>query len=82
MVKNLVLGPTLATLDQIWAQKFFYLYYMLDIVASYHCTQLQGKLMNHTWENAKKTSFGTNFGPFGPNLVPRNFLMDFASTTC
>ena len=32
----------------------FYLYYMLDIVASYHCMQFQGKLMNQTWENGKK----------------------------
>ena len=32
----------------------FYLFYMLDIVASYHCMQLQGKLMNQTWENGKK----------------------------
>ena len=26
----------------------------------------RGKLMNQTWENGKKTSFGPNFGPFGP----------------
>ena len=26
----------------------FYLYRMLDIVASYHCMQFQGKLMNQT----------------------------------
>ena len=25
---------------------------MLDIVASYHCVQFQGKLVNQTWENA------------------------------
>ena len=31
--------------------------------------RFQGKLMNRTWENGKKkTSFGTNFGPFGRNL--------------
>ena len=46
----------------------FYLYYMLDIVASYHCMWFQGKLMNQTWENSKKPSFGPDFGPFGPNL--------------
>ena len=28
---------------------------MLVIVASYHCMQLQGKLMNDTWKNKKKT---------------------------
>ena len=32
----------------------FYLY-MLDIVASYHCMQFQGKLKNQTWETGKKT---------------------------
>ena len=31
---------------------------MLDIVASYHCMQFQGKLINQTWENNKKPSFG------------------------
>ena len=51
----------------------FYFYYMVDIVASYHCMQFQGKLMNQTWENGKKPSFGTDFGPFGPNVDPRNF---------
>ena len=35
---------------------------MLDIVASHHCMQVQGKLMNKTWENGKKTSFGPDFG--------------------
>ena len=44
------------------------LYCMFDIVSSYHCMQLQGKLMNQTWENSKKPSFWPDFGPFGPNL--------------
>ena len=47
----------------------FSLYYMLDIVASYHCMQFQGKLMNQTWENDKKPSFWPDFGPFGQNLA-------------
>ena len=34
---------------------------MLDIVASYHCMQLQGKLMNETWENGKKCIFNRDF---------------------
>ena len=46
----------------------FYFYYMLDIVASYHCMQFQGKLMNQTWENSKKPIFGPDFGPFSPDL--------------
>ena len=46
---------------------------MLDIVASYYWMQFQGKILNQTWENDKKPSFGTNFGHFGWNLGPRNF---------
>ena len=30
--------------------------------------QFQEKLMNQTWENGKKPSFGINFGPFDLNL--------------
>ena len=40
---------------------------MLDIVASYHCMQIQRKLLNQNWEYDKKSSFGPDFGPFGPN---------------
>ena len=35
----------------------FYLFLMLDIVASYHSMQFQGKLMKQTGENGKKPSF-------------------------
>ena len=59
----------------------FYHYYMLNIVASYHCMQQQRKLMNQTWENDKKPSFGPDFGPFDPNLGPI-FFVDFTSTRC
>ena len=48
MTKDIDLDPNLGP------QFFFhglYLYYMLDIVASYQCMQFQGKLTNHTWEN-------------------------------
>ena len=57
----------------------FDLFYMLDIVASYHCMQFQGLLTNQTWENGKKPSFGTDFVPFGPNLGPKHFFMKFTS---
>ena len=40
---------------------------MLDIIASYHCLQFYGKLMNQTSENGKKSSFGPDFRLFGPN---------------
>ena len=55
---------------------------MLDIVASYHCMQIQGKLMNKTGKNDKKPSFGPDFGTFRPNLGPQFFSVDFTSTTC
>ena len=48
----------------------FYLYYYLDIVACYHCMQCQGKLMNTTWKNDKKPSFGSKLGS-------HNFLQGF-----
>ena len=113
----------------------FYLYCMLDIVASYHCMRLQGKLTNQIWENdekpsfrtnsepfrpdlglnifhefnlyymlqivesyhsfsvsrktnkpisrmVKRLSFGINFGPFGPNLSQKNYFINYTSTTC
>ena len=60
----------------------FYLHYMLDIVARYYCMLFQGKLMNLTWENGKKPSFRNDFDPFGPNLGPKFFFMNFTSTTC
>ena len=69
MVKNLVSRSILNLLDQICVQKFFfhgfYLYYMLDFVASYHCMQLQGRLMNQTRENEEKKTpqFWDQFWP-------------------
>ena len=39
---------------------------MLEIVASYHCMEFQGKLMNQTWENDKKNLIS---GPILGRLV-------------
>ena len=50
---------------------------MLEIVPSYHYMIFQEKLMNQTWENGKKLSFGPNFGTFSPNLGPKNFFHGF-----
>ena len=47
---------------------------MLDIVASYHCMQFRGKLINQTCENSKKPSFGPDFDPFGPNFSHQNLF--------
>ena len=40
---------------------------MLDIIASYHHIQVQGKLMIQTQENGEKLHFGPDLGPLGPN---------------
>ena len=47
---------------------------MLDIVASYHCTQFQRTLMKQTRENNKKPSFEANFGPLGLISGRQNFF--------
>ena len=81
MVKNLVLGPILAPLEKNWAQIFFhvfYLYCMIDIVAS--CMQFQRKLMNQTWEKSLVLGlilaqiWVTNFFFFPQKIWPRQLL--------
>ena len=37
--------------------------------------------MNQTWENGKKSNFGSNFALFGPNLGLKTFFVDFTSTS-
>ena len=64
--KNLVLGPIWNLQPKFGLQTFFcgwYLYKMLEVVASYHCMQFHRKLMNQTWENGKKPTFVSDFGP-------------------
>ena len=72
--KNLVLGQLLVHFAKIRDQKKFirrfYICQMLDIIACYQCMQFQGKLMKQTWENSKKPSFATEFGPFCPKFGP------------
>ena len=60
----------------------FYLYYMLEIAASYHCMQFQGKSMNQTWENGQKSSVRLKFGPLQPKFSPKTFFVGFSSTRC
>ena len=50
---------------------------MLDIIASHHGMEFQGKLMNQTWENGKKPKFGPDFGPFGTNSGRQLFFFFF-----
>ena len=45
-----------------------------------YCMKFQGTLMNQNWENDKKPSFGTDFGPFGPNLDSKTFFINFTLT--
>ena len=50
MVKNLISCPPIF--------RGLYLYYMLDIVASYHRIQFQQKIMIQTQENGKNLILG------------------------
>ena len=76
MVKNL--GTKFAPFGPNLGPKIcfhiFCLNYMLDIVASYHYIQCQGKLMNQTWKNSKNPNCGPDFVPFGPNLGHQIFF--------
>ena len=86
MVKNLVSGPNLARFGPNLVPKSFfrrfYFYWMLEIVASYHFKQFKENLVNWTWENSKKPSFGSDFDPFGPNFAPKSFVVNFICTKC
>ena len=46
---------------------------MLDIIATYHYVQFQGKLMIQIQENNEKPHFGPDLGLMDPNLG-RNFF--------
>ena len=56
---------------------------MLHIIIIYDCVKFQGKLVNQTWENGQKTSFGSDFGPSGPNSGRQFFcFLLFFSKIC
>ena len=63
MAKKTDFGPHFSQLGPKLGPKNFFvglnLYWMLEIVASYHRIQSQGKLMIQTPETSKKTSFWT-----------------------
>ena len=73
--KNLISSKILVPLAQIYApQKNFYGFYlnlMLDINASYHCMQFQGKLVNQT---CRKMTENIVLGPILARFGPKNFL--------
>ena len=79
MAKKLILDPILAYLAQIFFRGF-YLNWVLYFVASDHCIQFQGKLMNQLKKMAKDLVlapilaqiWATNF--FSPKIWPRQSL--------
>ena len=60
----------------------FYLYLMLDIVASYHDIQFQGKFMIQTQWNDKKHHFAIDLGPLGPNSGRQIFFIKLVVRHC
>ena len=60
----------------------FYLYQMLNIVASYHRIQFKGKLMIQTQENGKKPHSGPNLGLLSPNYCPQIFFVKLVNKNC
>ena len=59
MTKNLILGPILAHVPQIWANNFFLQVLPLQVIS--HCSklpvQLKGKVIHQSWENDEKPNF-------------------------
>ena len=58
---------------------FFSWFFPLQVLSlkSYQLRQFKSELMKQTWENSKRTNFGSNFGSFGPNLSPKSFFLKF-----
>ena len=77
MANNLVSGLILTPLAQICIPKFFP--WILPLLCVWHCCKLSlhaisRKINEPAWENGKRPSFRTDFGPFDPNLGPKNFF--------
>ena len=73
--KNLVSGPILAPLAQIWAQKNFL--WILPVLDLRHCCKLSLHAISgkNNEPNLRKWGKKTSFGPnFGPNLVRQIFF--------
>ena len=50
---------------------------MLDIVASYHCIQYQGKLITQTQKNGEKPHFEPDISPLGLNSCPKDIFSKY-----
>ena len=74
MAKKQMSGPILT---QIWPPIFFWILplpdVMLDIVASYHRIQFQGKCMIQTQKNGKKPHVGSDLRPLH-SILGRQFF--------
>ena len=81
LAKNLILGLILACLTQTWFPKKifceFYLYYMLYIVASYHCMQFHKKTNQPNLRKWHKTYFWAWFLLLWPKFGPQRFFCRF-----
>ena len=76
--KELILGPILVHIAQMWDPESFLRVLsqlVVVVVPSYHPMQLKGKLMNQIWELAKNIIWGLNLARFGHNLVFKVFFM-------
>ena len=68
-------GPNLGP-EELFRE--FYLYYMLHIVASYHCMLFQGKLINQTWKNGKNLVLSPILTPLAQILATNIFSKNLA----
>ena len=86
MTKNLILGLILASLAQIWVQKFFFVVLPL-LNASHFCKLLlhaiSRKITIQTQENGKKPHFWSDLVLLGPKLrlqfFPQNLTLSVTS---
>ena len=60
----------------------FYPDYMLEILASYHCMQFQGKLITKLERMAKNLVLGLILAHLAHIWAPKSFFMGFTSTSC
>ena len=83
MTKNLILGPLLTHLVDIWRPKFFrkfYLYNYLNIVPGYHPRQFKGKLMTQTGKNVKNLISGPISAHLAKIVCAKKYLAKFTSS--
>ena len=73
MVKNLVSGPILAQIFPALPKKFFLSFFSAKCYAFLQAVTVYNFKENYRTKlekMAKKTSFGTDFGPFWPKFAP------------